>query len=115
MCQWPVQYQNGVRTVIPKGTYPTENHDAFESYYGKGYSRSYDMTLNMDLELTQDLGKWVKGLSVSVKGAYDNRFEIIKKREGGTYEYQEVYYKGNLSESGKWQEGTWTDPILIRR
>ena len=101
---------NGVRTVIPKGTYPTENHDAFESYYGKGYSRSYDMTLNMDLELTQDLGKWVKGLSVSVKGAYDNRFEIIKKREGGTYEYQEVYYKGNLSESGKWQEGTWTDP-----
>ena len=102
---------NGKRTIIPRGTFPVENTiDAFESYYGRGFSRNYAMSLNMDLELTQDLGKWVKGLSVSLKGAYDNNFAFKKIRNGGSYEYQEVYYRGNLDENGKWKPGVWTDP-----
>lgn len=98
---------NGKRTLIPKGIYPIDNpRDAFDGFFGKGYTRKYDAKLNLDAEITQDLKAITKGLSFSLKGAYDNRFILNKVREGGEFEYQYVYYQGYLDDKNK----PWTDP-----
>ena len=51
-------------------------------FYGKGYNQTYDTTLNMDLDITQKLDFVTPGLSVSVKGAYDNKFKLEKSTYG---------------------------------
>ncbi|MEB3374938.1 hypothetical protein SFC43_22565 [Bacteroides sp. CR5/BHMF/2] len=40
-------------------------------------------TLNMDVDITQKLDMLTKGLSVSIKGSYDNQFQLNKNRTGG--------------------------------
>lgn len=98
---------NGVRTIIPKGVYPIDNpRDAFDGFFGKGYTRTYNVKLNLDVEITQRLDFITKGLSISIKGAYDTSFQIEKLREGGEFEYQYVYYQGYLDDKNK----PWTDP-----
>ncbi len=57
--------------------------DGMFVFYGKGYNQTYDTTLNMDLDITQKLDFVTPGLSVSVKGAYDNQFKLYKERAGG--------------------------------
>lgn len=99
-------FVNGVRTLIPWGVYPVESRDAFDCFYGNGYKQKYETTLNMDLEVTQKLDFLTKGLSISLKGAYDNRFNLNKNRTGGAIESQNVYYKSYLSDAAK----PWTDP-----
>ena len=67
--------------------------DGMFVFYGKGYNQTYDTTLNMDLDITQKLDFVTPGLSVSVKGAYDNQFKLYKERAGGAIESQTVYYQ----------------------
>ena len=98
---------NGVRTLLPKGFIPeVEMRDGFGAFYGYGYNQYYKTTLNIDAEITQNLDALTKGLSVSVKGAYDNYFRLDKYRTGGGAEYQTAYYKSYLEDPTKPQ----TDP-----
>ena len=98
---------DGVRTVIPKGVFPIDNpRDAFDGFFGEGFTRKYDMKMNMDAEITQNLDIITKGLSISLKGAYDSRYRISKVRNGGSFEYQTVQYKGYIDNKNK----PWTDP-----
>lgn len=98
---------NGQRTIVPYGFYPGEAvRDGLSGFYGYGYKQLYRTTLNMDLEVSQNLDVITKGLSASVKGAYDNDFTLNKRRGGGGIEYQTAYYKSYLDDKIKKQ----TDP-----
>ncbi|WP_418702533.1 SusC/RagA family TonB-linked outer membrane protein [Bacteroides sp.] len=86
---------NGVRTLIPKGFIPVSDtmRDGMFAFYGQGYKQNYKTTLNLDVDITQKLDVLTKGLSASVKGAYDNNFNLLKTRQGGSVESQIVYYQ----------------------
>ena len=62
--------------------------------------------MNIDAEISQKLDFITKGLSISIKGAYDNRFDLHKNRTGGATEFQNVYYASYLEDASK----PWTDP-----
>lgn len=100
---------NGVRTLVPKDLVPLGEvlRDGMFVFYGKGYTQNYDTKLNLDLDITQKLDFVTPGLSVSVKGAYDNNFVLKKKRSGGDVESQTVYYKSYFDTNGLMDQ---TDP-----
>lgn len=100
---------NGVRTLVPKDLVPLGEilRDGMFVFYGKGFTQNYQTTLNLDLDITQKLDFLTKGLSVSVKGAYDNSFKLFKKRAGGDVESQTVYYKSYFDSNGLMDQ---TDP-----
>lgn len=86
---------DGVRTQIPKASLPSavEVRDGFAPFYGSGYKQEYTTQLNMDVEIIQKLDFITPGLSVAVKGAYDNQFNLTKNRTGGGVEYQQAWHK----------------------
>ena len=106
-------FVDGVRTLVPKGLTPlTETmRDGLFVFYGQGYMQNYKTTLNMDVDITQKLDFVTPGLSVSLKGAYDNRFNLNKTRAGGAIEYQQVRYKSFLDSNNTMPE---TDPNYDR-
>ena len=106
-------FVDGVRTLVPKGLTPlTETmRDGLFVFYGQGYMQNYKTTLNMDVDITQKLDFVTPGLSVSLKGAYDNRFNLDKTRAGGAIEYQQVRYKSFLDSNNTMPE---TDPNYDR-
>lgn len=61
----------------------------------------------MDVDITQKLDIITPGLSISLKGAYDNKFTLAKTRTGGAIEYQTVYYKSYFDTNGSMAQ---TDP-----
>ena len=95
-------FVDGVRTLIPKEFVPLGEvmRDGMFVFYGYGYTRNYSTTLNLDADITQRLDFITQGLSVSLKGAYDNAFILNKKRTGGSVEYQNVYYKSYFDTNG---------------
>lgn len=101
---------NGVRTKVPDDLVPLGEvlRDGMFVFYGQGYNQNYETTLNMDLDITQKLDFITPGLSVSVKGAYDNEFGLDKIRRGqDIIEYQTVYYKSYFDTNGQMPQ---TDP-----
>lgn len=102
-------YIDGVRTVVPNDFVPLGEimRDGMFVFYGYGYTRNYRTTLNIDVDITQKLDFITEGLSISVKGAYDNAFTLNKKRTGGASEYQTVYYKSYFDTNGLMDQ---TDP-----
>ena len=100
---------NGVRTLVPKDMVPLGEvmRDGMFVFYGQGYNQNYDTNLNLDLEITQKLDFVTPGLSVAVKGAYDNKFTLNKVRTGGAIESQTVYYKSYFDTNGSMAQ---TDP-----
>lgn len=100
---------NGVHTLVPDDLVPLGEvmRDGMFVFYGKGYNQTYDTTLNMDLDITQKLDFVTPGLSVSVKGAYDNQFKLYKERAGGAIESQTVYYQSYFDSNGNMPQ---TDP-----
>lgn len=102
-------FVNGVRTLVPQDMVPLGEvlRDGMFIFYGKGYTQNYQTTLNLDLDITQKLDVVTPGLSVSVKGAYDNTFKLLKKRAGGEVESQTVYYKSYFDTNGLMDQ---TDP-----
>ncbi|MCD8229204.1 MAG: TonB-dependent receptor [Bacteroides ovatus] len=100
---------NGVRTLIPKGFIPVSDtmRDGMFAFYGQGYKQNYKTTLNLDVDITQKLDVLTKGLSASVKGAYDNNFNLLKTRQGGSVESQIVYYQSYFDTNGTMPQ---TDP-----
>lgn len=100
---------NGVRTLIPKSFIPVSDtmRDGMFAFYGQGYKQNYKTTLNLDVDITQKLDVLTKGLSASVKGAYDNNFNLLKTRQGGSVESQIVYYQSYFDTNGTMPQ---TDP-----
>lgn len=100
---------NGVRTLTPKGFIPVSDtmRDGMFAFYGQGYKQNYKTTLNLDVDITQKLDFLTKGLTVSVKGAYDNNFNLLKTRKGGSVENQIVYYQSYFDTNGTMPQ---TDP-----
>lgn len=94
---------DGVRTLVPSDLVPLGEilRDGMFVFYGCGYTRKYDTTLNIDLDITQNLDFITEGLSFSVKGAYDNAFSLTKKYTGGGSEYQTAYYKSYFDTDGQ--------------
>ncbi len=90
---------NGKRTLVPTGFVPkVELRDGYSTFYGYGYNQYARTTLNIDAEIIQQLDFMVKGLSLSVKGAYDNIFSLNKYRTGNGAEFQRAYYKSYLAD-----------------
>lgn len=96
-------FVDGVRTLVPKDLVPIGEilRDGMFVFYGCGYTRMYNTTLNIDLDITQKLDFITEGLSFSLKGAYDNTFSLTKKYTGGGAEYQTAYYKSYFDTDGQ--------------
>lgn len=100
---------NGIRTLVPQDLVPIGEvlRDGMFVFYGHGYNQSYKTNLNIDLDITQKLDFVTPGLSLAVKGAYDNSFNLNKVRTGGGVESQVVYYKSYFESNGNMPQ---TDP-----
>lgn len=105
---------DGVRTIVPAVGLPgAERRDGFSFVYGGGYKQEYDTQLNMDVDITQKLDFITKGLSISVKAAYDNNFILNKKRTGGNVESQTAYHKTLLEDSSIPQTSLAYDKTIV--
>lgn len=78
------------------GIYPT---NGLSAWYNRGYKDMDNNTMNLDLVLTQKLDMVTKGLSVEVKGAYNNGYTYTKNRQKNTESYT-VFYKSQVDGSG---------------
>jgi TonB-linked SusC/RagA family outer membrane protein len=104
---------DGKRTTIPRSILPVDElRDGLFAFYGWGYFREYETTVNLDLDITQKLDFITKGLSASLKGAYDNNFRIKKSREGEV-ETQEVYYRSTLTDPTLPQTDPYFDKTIV--
>ena len=95
-------FVDGVRTLIPASqnfipVREIRRDGWFATANVGGYSQAYRTNLNLDLDLTQDLKVITKGLTLSVKGAYDSTFGITKNRAGGLRPTQVAYYRSHWS------------------
>ena len=96
---------NGMRTLVDRNITPIRADRLRDGWFALmdnaagagGYRTKAATTLNLDLELTQDLKAITKGLTVSVKGAYNDNFSITKTRTGGLRKWQYVYYRSHFS------------------
>lgn len=91
------------RTLVDASLLPADVEafrDGMFVFYGYGYQQRFNTTLNLTLDITQKLDFITKGLSVSLKGAYDNAFSMQKVRQGGQVESQNVRYKSQIESGG---------------
>lgn len=107
---------NGKRTIVPGDMLPLEGEvvrDGLGTFWGYGYNVYHNTKLNLDMELTQNLDMVTRGLSVSVKGAYDNNFNLNKYRTGYGSEYQRANYKSFLQDNSKPQTDPYYDKTIV--
>lgn len=109
---------NGVRTIVNRSMLPAALQgdplrDGFYPFAGYGYKQETKMKLNMDLELIQKLDFITKGLSIGIKGAYDNRFNLTKNRTGGGVAYQQASYKTFLEDSSILPTDPFYDKTIV--
>ena len=100
---------NGRRTLVPEESVPTGielGRDGYFTFMGYGYEQYYNTTLNIDVEINQRLDFITDGLSLTLKGAYDNNFNTHKKRESWGTEIQRIYYASFYDDPDK----PMTDP-----
>ena len=94
---------DGKRTIVAQAMFPALQgeivRDGLDVFSSGGYHVNNKMLMNMDLDLVQKLDFITKGLSIGIKGAYDNNFNLNKNRSGGGREYQVVSYKSSLDGS----------------
>ncbi len=92
---------DGKRTKVGSDMLPSGvgNTDGYYAFYGNGYDEKHTTTLNIDVELNQRLDFITEGLSLNIKGAYDNWFTFTKIRPIWTgLEYQLAYSKSSLTD-----------------
>ena len=100
---------DGKRTLVPTESVPTGielNRDGYFTFFGYGYEQYYNTTLNIDVEINQRLDFITDGLSLTLKGAYDNSFYTHKKRHSWSNEYNRIYYASFYDDPSK----PMTDP-----
>lgn len=73
-----------------------------ELYYGYGFNEETANTLNLDLQLSQNLDFITKGLSVNIKGAVNSNYSLYVNRTptAATSRWQGVNYKGHYTQPG---------------
>ena len=79
------------RLKVGRGLLPTgfdQLREGIWALYGFGYRNLNSNRLAMDIDISQDLSKVIKGLEVSFKGAYNTTYQTIKAFQG----YQPTYY-----------------------
>lgn len=81
---------DGKRIITNKEYIVEPGRDGLDKVYGRGYATDSRNVLNLDLSLNQRLDFWVKGLSVNVKGSYNNYFSHEKKRGASVPSYTPV-------------------------
>jgi TonB-linked SusC/RagA family outer membrane protein len=64
--------------------------DGLDIYYGRGYQKRVDNDLNLDFQLDQKLDFVTSGLSLKVKGAYNNTYYQNKNRSASKPYYTPV-------------------------
>lgn len=90
---------NGMRTFVPESMVPgIEMRDGYGAFYGFGYNQYYKATLNIDVDITQNLDFITPGLSLSAKGSFDTIMRMNKYHAGNGIEGQTVYYKSHLED-----------------
>ena len=69
---------------------PKPGYNAFNEFYGRGYTKATKNVLNVDVTLNQKLDFITSGLSVKLKGAYNNDYIVNKKRTSGVPTYTPI-------------------------
>lgn len=71
-------------------------------YYGYGYNEDISNTLNLDVQLEQKLDFITKGLSASIKGAYNSDYNLYVNRTptAAHRRWQSVNYMGHYTQPG---------------
>ena len=65
---------------VPMSESYLSNSDAFEYFYGRGYTDRVENNITLDFQLTQKLDVITKGLSFSAKGSYNSNYSHTKNR-----------------------------------
>lgn len=68
-----------------------ELRDALNGYYGRGFQHAATNPLNIDLNLSQKLDVFTKGLEFRVKGAYNGTYSFNKTRASTKAVYRANY------------------------
>lgn len=68
------------------------DYGIFQRFFGRGYSRQVDNTMNFDMVLTQKLDVVTKGLVVEAKGAYNTDYSYTKDISDNRATYTPYYY-----------------------
>ncbi len=69
----------------------TDKKDGLTPFYGLGFQNQLQNTLNLDISLVQKLDYITKGLSFSIKGAYNTFYSHTKTRASSIANYQPFY------------------------
>lgn len=74
---------------------PDNKKEGLKPFYGRGYQNKLNSTLNMDIDLRQDLSQFVKGLKFRAKFAYNTEYVHTKTRNTSIASYS-PYYQAHL-------------------
>ncbi|TLX71367.1 TonB-dependent receptor [Labilibacter sediminis] len=74
---------------------PLPKKEGLTPFYGRGYNNKLSHVVNMDVDVKQDLNKYVKGLSFRAKFSYNTTYTHTKNRST-TKAYYEPFYKAHL-------------------
>ena len=74
---------------------PGTKKEGLTPFYGRGYNNQVRNTLNMDIDLKQDLSQYVKGLNFRLKFSY-NTVHVHTKTRTSSKEYYVPYYQAHL-------------------
>ena len=91
-----------------------EIREGLSPFYGKGYKDVVSNTLNMDIDLKQDLKAITKGLSARFKYAYNTTYTQTKNHSGSIVSYT-PYYKEHLDGILPYYEEPGDKTIVYRR
>lgn len=70
---------------------PGVKQGIMQQFYQRGYEKRYTHDLNLQLKITQDLNFITEGLSIKVKGSYNNNFTQTRVRPQSTAIYEPYY------------------------
>lgn len=102
------------KIVVPSKLYYNNDEDmlrpGYTAYYGKGYSKISDNTLNLDLALTQKLDCITPGLSFQIKGAYNSKY-VARKSWTAIPERIRAVYRNSLTDPTL----SFEDPAFLDR
>lgn len=90
-------------------TLPFTGSNGFGNYYGNGYQNNTANMMNLQMSIQQDLKMITKGLSFTLKGAYNSNFSIAKSGEQAV----PIYYARYLKAGYQLANGTVLDEPMV--
>ncbi len=101
--------------IQDNGEYITlDSQDPLTMYYGQGFRNVNQTTLNIDVNLTQDLSAITKGLNFSLKTSYNSNYTQTKTRTANPNIYT-AYYKRDYDPSLGSDDKTLVFPLIQRK